>query len=74
METREMEGGRKDAEGGSIPAPLQGQVLLLGVLRRPLPCQIYSAAEPHSVLAPALMTGRKPEPRGEGWGKRQCPC
>lgn len=29
------EGRREDAEGGSILAPLQGQVLLSGILRRP---------------------------------------
>lgn len=38
------EGGKKDAEGESILVPLQGQVLLSGIL---LPCQIYAATEPH---------------------------
>lgn len=61
-----------DRERASLPL-CKGKCCSQGFSGGLLLCQIYAAAEPRSVLAPVQITGRKPEPRGEGWGKRQCP-
>lgn len=70
------EGEREDAEGGSILAPTaRASAALRGSSGSLLLCQISAAAEPCSVLASVLIMGRRnPKPRGEEWGKRQCPC
>lgn len=68
----EREGGRMQREGASLPH-CRGKCCFWGSSGGLLLCQIYVAAEPHSALAPMLITGRKPEPRGEAWGKGQYP-
>lgn len=72
VETRERVGGRMQREEASLPH-CRGKCCFWGSSGGLLLCQIYAAAEPHSVLAPMLITGRKPEPRGEAWGKGQYP-
>lgn len=72
VETREREGERKQREGAFLSLR-RSKCCSQGSSGDLLPCQIYAAAEPSSVLAPLQITGRKPEPGEGGWGQSQCP-